>query len=87
MEVSDDVSLKKLLKEKKKRVTFIFEGDSEAAELEFERLSKVKIKLDSIKQKLTQVKNYRAKGSSDKFYSNEPSVIYVPIAELKEKVV
>ncbi|XP_057428582.1 pathogenesis-related homeodomain protein isoform X2 [Lotus japonicus] len=85
MEVNDDVSLKKLLKEKKTRVNFISEGDSQAAELEFERISKLKAKLDSMKQKLTEVQNLRASGS-DKLCSNEPSVIYVPIAELREKV-
>lgn len=82
-EVSDDVCLKKLLKERKRKVNFVFEGDSKAAELEFERLSKLKIKLDSIKQKLAQ--QSRAKGSKGS-YSNEPSVIYVPIAELREKI-
>lgn len=84
MEVSDDVKLKKLLKTRKRRVNFIFEGDSRAAELDFERLSKLKIKLDSMKQKLTEIQNCRAKGSN-KLHSNEPSIIYVPIAELKEK--
>ncbi|KAK7329150.1 hypothetical protein VNO77_23297 [Canavalia gladiata] len=84
MEASDDISLKKLLKKKKKKVNLIFEGDSQAAELEFERLSKVKVKLDSMKQKLTQVQNSRAKGSH-KLYSNEPSIVYVPTAVLREK--
>ncbi|RDY09869.1 Pathogenesis-related homeodomain protein, partial [Mucuna pruriens] len=86
MEVSDDVKLKKLLKKRKRRIKFIFEGDSQAAaELEFERLSKVKIKLDSMKQKLTEVQNCRSKGSN-KLDSNETSsIIYVPTAELREK--
>ncbi|KAJ1400632.1 Zinc finger, PHD-type [Sesbania bispinosa] len=81
-EVSDDVSLKKLLKERKRRVNFPFEGDSEAAELELERLSKLKIKVDSMKQKLIGIQN---KGS-DEPPSNEPSIIYVPTAVLREKV-
>ncbi|XP_061361750.1 pathogenesis-related homeodomain protein-like [Gastrolobium bilobum] len=85
MEMSDDVSLKKLLKERKRRVNFTFEGNSQAAELEFERLSKLKIKLDSMKQKLTGIQNYRVKGL-DIPHSNEPSIIYVPTAVLKEKV-
>ncbi|XP_047149363.1 pathogenesis-related homeodomain protein-like [Vigna umbellata] len=80
MEMSDDVNLKKLLKERKKRVNFIY-GDSQIAELEFERLSKVKSKVDSMKQKLNEVQNCRAKGST-----NEPSIIYVPTAQLREKV-
>lgn len=85
MEASDDVSLKKLLKERKKRVTFTFEGDYEEAELEFERLSKLKSKIDRMRQKLSEVQNYRAKGSNE-LYSNEPCIMYVPIAELREKV-
>ncbi|CAJ2637876.1 unnamed protein product [Trifolium pratense] len=89
MEVNDDfnedVSLMKLLKERKKKVGFAFEGNSEAAEMEFERLSKVKMKLDRLKQKLSQVQNSRSKGS-DEVYLNEPSIIYVPVAELREKV-
>lgn len=84
MEISDDVSLKKLLKKRKKRlISFTFEGDSQAAELEFERLSKLKTKVDSMKQKLTAIQNYRVKGSP---YSNEPSIVYVPTAVLREKV-
>ncbi|WVZ20142.1 hypothetical protein V8G54_007464 [Vigna mungo] len=81
MEMSDDVNLKKLLKERKKRVNFMYEGDSQIAELEFERLSKVKSKVDSMKQKLNEVQNCRAKGSI-----NEPSIIYIPTAQLREKV-
>ncbi|CAJ1975850.1 unnamed protein product [Sphenostylis stenocarpa] len=80
MEVSDDVKLKKLLKEKKRMVNFIHEGDSLTAELEFEILSKLKSKVDSMKQKLKEVQNCRAKGS------NEPSIMYVPTAQLREKV-
>jgi hypothetical protein len=82
---NEDVSLMKLLKERKKKVSFAFEGDYEAAEMEFERLSKVKMKLDRLKQKLSQVQNYRSKGS-DEVYLNEPSIVYVPVAELREKV-
>ncbi|KAK7303935.1 hypothetical protein RJT34_14859 [Clitoria ternatea] len=85
-DISYDVSLKKLLKKKKRMVNFIFEGDSQEAELEFERLSKVKIKLDSMRQKLTKVQSSSEKVSNI-LYSNEPSILYVPIAELREKVV
>ncbi|KAK7265216.1 hypothetical protein RJT34_32832 [Clitoria ternatea] len=84
-EISDDVSLKKLLKKKKRMVNFTFEGDSEVAELEFERLSKLKIKLDSVQQKLTGIQNYsRGKGSNEP-HSNEPFIVYVPTAVLREK--
>ncbi|XP_019442565.1 PREDICTED: pathogenesis-related homeodomain protein-like isoform X2 [Lupinus angustifolius] len=85
MEISDDVSLKKLLKKRKRKAKFTFEGGYHEAELEFERLSKVKIKLDSMKQKLSAIQNYRGKGS-DEPQSNEPSTIFVPIAVLREKV-
>ncbi|TKY45396.1 Pathogenesis-related homeodomain protein [Spatholobus suberectus] len=85
MEISDDVSLKKLLKKRKRLVNFTFEGGSQVAELEFERLSKLKTKVDSMKQKLTAIQNYRVKGS-DEPHSNEPSIVYVPTAVLREKV-
>lgn len=62
----------------------MFEGDSEAAELEFGRLSKVKKRLDNMKQKLLEIQNHRAKDSNES-KSNVPSVIYVPVAELREK--
>ncbi|XP_015965165.1 pathogenesis-related homeodomain protein isoform X1 [Arachis duranensis] len=78
-EGSDDVGLKKLLQEKKRKMEFVFGGDSKAAELEFERLSKLKAKLDSMKVKLIEVQNHRAKGAK------EPCVIYVPTAQLREK--
>lgn len=62
----------------------MFEGDPKAAESELERLSKLKIRVDSMKQKLLEIQNYRAK-HSDEPQSKEPSVIYVPVAELREK--
>jgi len=85
MEISDDVSLKILLKKKKKRlVSFKFVGDSQTAELEFERLCKLKQKLVSMKQKLSTIQSFSVKGS-DEPHSNEPSIVYVPTAVLREK--
>ncbi|KAK7388141.1 hypothetical protein VNO78_22948 [Psophocarpus tetragonolobus] len=85
MDISDDVSLKKLLKKRKKRlVNFRFEGDSKAAELEFERLCRLKTKIDSMKQKLTAIENYRL--GANEPHSNESSIVYVPTAVLREKV-
>ncbi|XP_028774099.1 pathogenesis-related homeodomain protein-like [Neltuma alba] len=84
VEFSDDVSLKKLLKAKKKKVTYKFEGDSEAAEFEFERLGKLKNRVDSMMQKILKIKSHTAKDSKEP-KSKEPLVIYVPVAELKEK--
>ncbi|MED6174765.1 hypothetical protein PIB30_072126 [Stylosanthes scabra] len=78
-EVSDDVGLKKLLQERKTKIEIVFGGDSKAAELEFERLCKLKDKLDSMKVKLIKFQNQRAKDAK------EPCVIYVPIAQLREK--
>ncbi|XLR51381.1 hypothetical protein S83_002053 [Arachis hypogaea] len=84
-ELSDDVCLMKLLKNKKKRLNSAFEGHSHTAELEFEKLSKVKAKLDNLRQKLTAILNYRA-NASNASHSNEPSIMYVPTAVLREKV-
>ncbi|CAL0330330.1 unnamed protein product [Lupinus luteus] len=85
MEISDDVSLKKLLKKRKRKAKFSFEGGYQEAEFEFERLSKLKIKLDSMKQKLSAIQNYRGNSSYEP-QQKEPSTIFVPIAVLREKV-
>ncbi|MED6122516.1 hypothetical protein PIB30_040514 [Stylosanthes scabra] len=84
-ELSDDVCLMKLLKDKKKKMNSAFEGYSHTAELEFERLSRVKDKLDNLRKKLTAILNYR-ENSSKASHSNEPSIMYVPTAVLREKV-
>ena len=84
MEFSDDICLKKLLETRKRRVN-MFEGNSQAAESEFERLSKLKDRLHNLKKRLVSVQNYRANGSEEP-HLNETSVIYVPTAELREKV-
>lgn len=86
-ELSDDVMLKKLLKEKtkeKKRVNFIADDGCLHAEAEMERLCKVKDRLESLKQRLVQFQNAKAKNSDKPTFYGE-SVIYVPIAELREK--
>ncbi|KAF4393847.1 hypothetical protein F8388_018338 [Cannabis sativa] len=83
MELGDDVKLKKCSKERSKmRKRFnLFAGfGSEDAEAEMERLCKVTGRLETIKQKLLKFQNNKAKNPW-----NEPSVIYVPVAELKEK--
>lgn len=79
--------LKKLLKEKtkeKKRVNFIADDGCLHAEAEMERLCKVKDRLESLKQRLVQFQNAKAKNSDKPTFYGE-SVIYVPIAELREK--
>ncbi|XP_060674905.1 pathogenesis-related homeodomain protein isoform X1 [Ziziphus jujuba] len=87
LEFSDDVSLKKLLKartKEKKKVNFITVGECRAAEEEMERLCKIKDRLENLKQKLLEFKNDKAKNSV-KPSLNGRSVIYVPVAELREK--
>lgn len=87
LELSDDVSLKKLLKERtkeKKKINFIAAAECQAAEVEMERLCKIKGRLETMKQKLVDVRNDKAKNSAKAALHGE-SVIYVPVAELREK--
>lgn len=88
MEFSDDVSLKKLLEartKERKRINVMAGGGCHAAEAEIERICRVKVRLETIKQKLLRLHNYKAK-SSDKSHLFQQSLIYVPVAELREKV-
>lgn len=88
MEFSDDVSLKKLLEartKERKRINVMAGGGCQAAELEMERLCNAEGRLETIKQKLLRLQNDKAK-NSDKSHLSRQSVIYVPVAELKEKV-
>ncbi|KAL6191770.1 hypothetical protein ACLB2K_038159 [Fragaria x ananassa] len=89
MELSDDVSLKKLLKgktkEKRAKIIAGSGGESQAAELEMERLFKVKSRLENMRQILLKFQIAKAK-KSKKPPLHEQTVIYVPVAELKEKV-
>lgn len=87
MELSDDVTLKKLLKErtKEKKMVNIFSGvGCGGAEAEMERLCKVKGRIETIKQKLLKFQTGKAKNLVKPPLS-APSVIYVPVAVLKEK--
>ncbi|KAF3452738.1 hypothetical protein FNV43_RR03171 [Rhamnella rubrinervis] len=87
LELSDDVSLKKLLKERtkeKKKANFIAAAERQAAEAEMERLCKIKGRLETMKQKLLDFRNDKAKNSAKSAVHGE-SVIYVPVAELREK--
>ncbi|XP_044464922.1 pathogenesis-related homeodomain protein isoform X3 [Mangifera indica] len=89
VELSDDVSLRKLLKAKTKRdkrkVNFMTGSGLQAAEAEMERLCKVKDRLENLKQKLSRVQNRNVRKSSKSDVHDE-LVIYVPIVELREKV-
>ncbi|KAB2600058.1 pathogenesis-related homeodomain protein-like [Pyrus ussuriensis x Pyrus communis] len=90
-ELSDDVSLKKLrnTRTKEKRANLIAGGGEDGcrvAELEMERLCKAKGRLEYVRQKLLKFQTVKAKQNSNISRLHEQSVIYVPIAELKEKV-
>ncbi|KAJ7979406.1 Pathogenesis-related homeodomain protein [Quillaja saponaria] len=88
MELGDDVSLKKLLKARtkgKKRVNCMPGGDFQVAEAELDRLSKVRGRLHTLKQKLVEFQSNRT-NRSDETHLNDQKVIYVPVAVLREKV-
>lgn len=59
-------------------------GRSQVAEMEMEKLCKVKDRLETIKLKLLRLQNNKVK-NSDKSHLLEQTVIYVPVAELREK--
>ncbi|KAG7966085.1 hypothetical protein I3843_08G032600 [Carya illinoinensis] len=87
VEFSEDVSLKKLLEARtreRKRVNVVAGDRRQAAEMEMERLCKIMGRLESIKQKMLRFKIDKAK-HSNKSHLFQRSVIYVPIAELREK--
>lgn len=97
-ELSDDVILKKLLnvkkkkekqKDKEKRVKIIGGGGGlDAFELEMERLCRAKVRLENMKQTLLGLESRKARKLNKRRQRvHEESVIYIPIAELKEKVV
>ncbi|CAN6552071.1 unnamed protein product [Malus baccata var. baccata] len=90
-ELSDDVSLKKLrnTRTKEKRANLIAGGGEDGCrvpELEMERLCKAKGRLEYMRQKLLKFQIVKAKQKSNISRLHEQSVIYVPIAELKENV-
>lgn len=86
IELSDDVSLKKLLKaksKKTKKVKFVATGESQAAEAEMERLCRAKGRLECLKQTLSRFQIENSKKSNN---SHLYDMVYVPIAELREKL-
>ncbi|XP_017983444.1 PREDICTED: pathogenesis-related homeodomain protein isoform X1 [Theobroma cacao] len=88
-ELSDDVILKKLLKGKKKRekkrVNITVGGGLQQFELEMERLCRVKVRLENMRQTLLRLETSKAR-KLNKNRLQEESVIYIPIAEVKQKV-
>ncbi|KAK8501235.1 hypothetical protein V6N12_008256 [Hibiscus sabdariffa] len=85
-ELSDDVILKKLLNVKKKKRKNIFVGGGlQAFELEMERLCRAKVRLENMKQTLLRLETRKGRKLNKRRVRQE-SVIYIPIAELKEKI-
>ncbi|KAJ9141318.1 hypothetical protein P3X46_031866 [Hevea brasiliensis] len=89
VEYSDDVSLKKLLKSKmkrgKKRNNSISVTLSQVAEAEMERLCRAKVRLENMKQTLLGLQIGKSR-KSNKNQLHQESVIFVPIAEIREKI-
>lgn len=86
VDLGDDVSLKHLrekAKEDKKRSCENRDGLLEA-ETEMERLCEIKSRVERLQQGLLQLPSRRF-GKSSAIKSNDPSVIFVPVAELREK--
>lgn len=80
------MSLKKLLKaksKKTKKVKFVATGESQAAEAEMERLCRAKGRLECLKQTLSRFQIENSKKSNN---SHLYDMVYVPIAELREKL-
>ncbi|KAJ6296426.1 hypothetical protein OIU78_024306 [Salix suchowensis] len=84
-EHNDDLSLKKLLKAKPKGVKKKGNPISAAAESDMEKLCRAKTRVENLKQKLVKLQTGKARKSS-KIRPLDESVVYVPIAELREKI-
>ncbi|KAL8096099.1 hypothetical protein AgCh_037165 [Apium graveolens] len=83
-DTGDDVSLK-LLKEKaiRRKKTIIKGGELREAEAEMEKLCKMKDRLENIQQVLKALPN-RGYVKTNKRSTNVSSVIFVPVAELRD---
>jgi len=84
VEHNDDLSLKKLLKAKPKGVKKRGNRISAAAESDMEKLCRAKTRVENLKQKLVKLQTGKARKSS-KIRPLDESVVYIPIAELREK--
>ncbi|GMP36706.1 hypothetical protein CsSME_00008744 [Camellia sinensis var. sinensis] len=87
MEFGDDVSLKILkafAKKKKKRVNLVGGGGVEEAEAELERLCKIKGKVEKLQKVLLGLPNHISIIKTTTT-TDDHSVVYVPVAELREK--
>ncbi|KAK4414857.1 Pathogenesis-related homeodomain protein [Sesamum alatum] len=87
MDLGDDVSLKHLreeAKEAKKKLNCKSRGGMTKAEAEMERLCRIKSRVEELQQVVLQLPSWRF-GKTSATNSNDLSVIYVPVAELREK--
>lgn len=85
-EIGDDIILKKLIKskEKKQKEKRAADGTKEY-EAEMERLCKAKLRLERMKETLLRHGLGKTKKLSKRHSRHQENVIYIPIAELKEK--
>ncbi|KAL6560172.1 hypothetical protein OROHE_006410 [Orobanche hederae] len=87
VDLGDDVSLKHLrekAKQDEKKRSCENRDCLLEAETEMERLCEIKSRVERLQQSLLQLPSRRF-GKSSAVKSNDPSVIFVPIAELREK--
>ncbi|XP_050219261.1 pathogenesis-related homeodomain protein [Mercurialis annua] len=87
-EISDDVSLKRLMKsktKKAKKINSILTRAAQAAEAEMERLCRAKVRLENLKQKLLRLQNSKSK-KTKRNHLHQQTVVFVPIAKLREQI-
>lgn len=87
VDLGDDVSLKHLrekAKEAKKKLNCKSRGDMLEAEREMERLCQIKSRVEKMHQLLLELPSSRF-GKAGGNSSGNPSVLFVPVAELREK--
>lgn len=86
LDVGDDVSLKQLREKAKKakKKNNKSRGDELKAETEMERLCQIKSRVERLQQVLLELPTQRL-GKANETNSTDLPVIFVPIAELREK--
>lgn len=87
VDLGDDVSLKHLrekAKEAKKKLNCKSRGDMLEAEREMEKLCQIKSRVEKMHQLLLELRSSRL-GKAGGNNSGNPSVLFVPVAELREK--
>lgn len=87
LDPGDDVSLKHLrekAKEAKKKLNCESRGGMLEAETEMERLCQIKSRVEKLQQVLLKLPSWRF-GKASAITSGDLSVLFVPVAELREK--